>query len=569
MGFRFQRRIKLFPGVRLNFSAGGISTTVGIRGAGVTFGKRGVHMNVGIPGTGLSYRTQIGTPPARRTSPTRPYEPSGSARSVEPPTGGEIRSAEVSALTTRGLGELKSLVNEAAIRRAELTREAAQRNYDVKVARRRLRCARWFIVRIFTQSSIPRHIETLEISEALLEEVEGQLEGCSVEIDFAFDEPTLAAYRTLIHAFDALASCQRIWDITASVGTDRVADRTIASHSLARILVSLRKARSEILDTQYDALVFANSNGSDIYIYPGFVLIPGTNGDFALIELSEFTAESRTSRFIEEEQVPRDTEVVGYTWKKANKDGSRDKRFAGNYQIPIARYGEIHLTTSTGLHEVFQFSNHAVAAAFHEQLNTYKQALAKLAERSNDRSGVPLLSVDDNLTGAPEPPVAEPTTSTVEGRDVHPPRLILDWIALALGIAAIVFAGTRARHWNAPSSVAKTVPALASFAKTSATTSDLPRSPDPAAADKAASPPKALPPLPSSSSAESKLEKVYVQRPVVNIRTEPTTESRIVGTLKQGRKVTVFERRGTWAKIGDSSPLGWVHRSLVGASAPK
>jgi hypothetical protein len=48
MGFRFQRRLKLFPGVRLNFSRGGISTTIGVRGASFTLGHRGAYVNLGI-----------------------------------------------------------------------------------------------------------------------------------------------------------------------------------------------------------------------------------------------------------------------------------------------------------------------------------------------------------------------------------------------------------------------------------------------------------------------------------------------------------------------------------------
>ncbi|WP_262176594.1 DUF4236 domain-containing protein [Saccharococcus sp. Marseille-Q5394] len=59
MGFRFQKRIKIAPGVRLNVSKSGVSTSIGRRGASVTVGKRGVRANVGIPGTGLSYSEQL------------------------------------------------------------------------------------------------------------------------------------------------------------------------------------------------------------------------------------------------------------------------------------------------------------------------------------------------------------------------------------------------------------------------------------------------------------------------------------------------------------------------------
>lgn len=55
MGFRFQRRIKIMPGVTLNVGKRGVSTSIGRRGAHITFGQNGVRTTVGIPGTGLSY----------------------------------------------------------------------------------------------------------------------------------------------------------------------------------------------------------------------------------------------------------------------------------------------------------------------------------------------------------------------------------------------------------------------------------------------------------------------------------------------------------------------------------
>lgn len=53
MSFRFQRRIKLFPGFYLNVSKSGISASAGVKG--FTVNSRGMT-TVGIPGTGLSYR---------------------------------------------------------------------------------------------------------------------------------------------------------------------------------------------------------------------------------------------------------------------------------------------------------------------------------------------------------------------------------------------------------------------------------------------------------------------------------------------------------------------------------
>ncbi|MBV1897202.1 MAG: DUF4236 domain-containing protein [Rhodobacteraceae bacterium] len=59
MAFRFRRTIRLAPGIRLNISKSGVSTSVGPRGASISIGKRGIYANTGIPGTGMSYRTRI------------------------------------------------------------------------------------------------------------------------------------------------------------------------------------------------------------------------------------------------------------------------------------------------------------------------------------------------------------------------------------------------------------------------------------------------------------------------------------------------------------------------------
>src|SRR5271167_4105426 len=53
MGFRFYRRVRILPGLSVNFSRSGPSLSVGVRGAHVTVGRRGICKTVGIPGTGI------------------------------------------------------------------------------------------------------------------------------------------------------------------------------------------------------------------------------------------------------------------------------------------------------------------------------------------------------------------------------------------------------------------------------------------------------------------------------------------------------------------------------------
>lgn len=75
------------------------------------------------------------------------------------------------------------------------------------------------------------------------------------------------------------------------------------------------------------------------------------------------------TRFIEEEGVPSDSQVVGHTWRFVNKNGSPDRRFKDNRQLPIAQYEELQLTSTQGIQELFQFSRVGAAEAFATSLS--------------------------------------------------------------------------------------------------------------------------------------------------------------------------------------------------------
>jgi hypothetical protein len=63
LGWFFRKRLKLFPGVTLNFGKGGISSVrFGGRGGGITVGTGGTRASASIPGTGLGYRTRLDQP---------------------------------------------------------------------------------------------------------------------------------------------------------------------------------------------------------------------------------------------------------------------------------------------------------------------------------------------------------------------------------------------------------------------------------------------------------------------------------------------------------------------------
>lgn len=54
MALRFRKSFKVAPGVRVNLSKSGISTSVGGKGLTANLSKRGTKITAGIPGSGLS-----------------------------------------------------------------------------------------------------------------------------------------------------------------------------------------------------------------------------------------------------------------------------------------------------------------------------------------------------------------------------------------------------------------------------------------------------------------------------------------------------------------------------------
>jgi Protein of unknown function (DUF4236) len=62
MGWRFRKSFSPLPGIRLNFSPRGISTSVGAGPFRFYAGSQGAAVTTRIPGTGISYRQPIHLP---------------------------------------------------------------------------------------------------------------------------------------------------------------------------------------------------------------------------------------------------------------------------------------------------------------------------------------------------------------------------------------------------------------------------------------------------------------------------------------------------------------------------
>jgi hypothetical protein len=82
------------------------------------------------------------------------------------------------------------------------------------------------------------------------------------------------------------------------------------------------------------------------------------------VSYKSFKVDFSPARFFEEEAVPEDAEVVGRTWRYTREDGTPDRRYTPNPQIPVILYGLLLITGPSGLDVRLQVSNRVAAARF-------------------------------------------------------------------------------------------------------------------------------------------------------------------------------------------------------------
>jgi hypothetical protein len=369
MTWRFRKSFKVLPGVRLNLTRRGLSATVGAAPFTVNFGPRGVYGNVSIPGTGLWDRERLDTPPDRSPSPMLVPDPSPMKLVPSVPTligpRTEIRSASTELLNSKSMNEFRDLLRHTYEERTTLDAELASANREFNIASNAYQS--WengYLLKYLFKRRFKDRKEAFETAQAKVGELSEQLKLTKLAAQFEIDREQAEPYFKMRDEFAVLSECQKVWDTLSRQAVNRFVTRSAANEAVTREPVRFELSDCDVLQWEQKVPHMPNRVGGDLYVYPGFVLYRASKQAFALIDFHEIKVQFQPERFIEDQPIPSDSQVVGQAWAKSNKDGSPDRRFHGNYQIPIVLYGEIAFTSVSGLHEEYQFSNPALAQRF-------------------------------------------------------------------------------------------------------------------------------------------------------------------------------------------------------------
>jgi hypothetical protein len=114
----------------------------------------------------------------------------------------------------------------------------------------------------------------------------------------------------------------------------------------------------------------------------------------------------KSVRFVEDGIVPQDSQIVDHTWLYVNKNGTPDRRFSNNRQLPVALYGAVLMESGPGFRLELQTSSVAVAEGVAKMMALISEVTRRLAEsQANcDISDVPEA---DESWDTPESPASQ------------------------------------------------------------------------------------------------------------------------------------------------------------------
>ncbi|HEK1010726.1 TPA: hypothetical protein SMP92_004028 [Pseudomonas putida] len=298
----------------------------------------------------------------------------------------EVATTGLSALQRRGMESdeisiknLQDLISQVYHQWITLTEELSQREQALKARGKR---AEWLrpILSAFLLRRRKDHLErSIAHEQELVADVKERIQDLGLEFQWTLSRDIEDQYTTVLKTFSDVRLSDMIWSISSSSTVDQLTERSNASRSVVRCPVRFEDNRPQWLvgskrDPYPTLPLLRTANGAVLYLFPGMLLFENA-GDFKVFSMKELIIESGRTRFVEMGPIPRDTTLAGYSWLRENKDGSPDRRFIDNYQIPMTRYAEVRLK-GWGINEEFQFSSAGYGRSFGSSLVALKHAMS-------------------------------------------------------------------------------------------------------------------------------------------------------------------------------------------------
>ena len=168
-----------------------------------------------------------------------------------------------------------------------------------------------------------------------------------------FQYNLLSSHNNIPTTWSKLAGSDILWQVVGICELDDNASKKNAGISTIyeRIEVELRyktpyyiRTKSKVLQLKLDDYT--------LVVLPGHYIIVDKY-KVAVIETGDLVISSEDIKYAETESLPGDAEVLSKTWKYVNKDGSKDKRYKDNEEIPVCNYKLVRIEGGSGFKLLF------------------------------------------------------------------------------------------------------------------------------------------------------------------------------------------------------------------------
>jgi hypothetical protein len=187
------------------------------------------------------------------------------------------------------------------------------------------------------------------------------------------DAESEESYNNRTSTWMSLNQCHKMWQITQQATVSNRKVNAGAGRNINRNSLKFTNKLPYYIKTNVTCVVIPLKKEKLIMLPDKMLVIRKNN--VGVVSYENLHINVNGTRFIESEGVPRDSQVLSYTWQYVNNNGTPDRRFNNNRQIPVYEYGEIYLRSATGLNLYLMVSSMNKAAKFKEEWDLIEDVL--------------------------------------------------------------------------------------------------------------------------------------------------------------------------------------------------
>ncbi len=355
MGWYFRKSKSVGP-FRVNFSKSGLSFSTGVKGARMSFGPRGTYVNIGR--NGLYYRKKLGSAQDKRSVETQ----ANSKYLLNQADSATFQT--VDAVKVQECSDELSVTNQAIVK-------------DIKCAR--IVSWIWAIISAILIVSVGWWTGLIMLAiRCLLKQF------FRAEVNYEMDSDATLEWEKFAEVFSTLSACKKLWIIETeqnviNTKTNAGAHRNLTRSALKFSRIKANKHNGLGVSSNAQSIKLKGKQCAILFL-PGDVIIK-KGSQFIAVSYKDLNLYTGTTSFIETDPVPKDATVIRYTWQYVNKNGSPDKRYSNNRQLPVCQYGQIKLLAGNQLSIEIHVSNSVATANVGSAFRCYANYLRELPQR--------------------------------------------------------------------------------------------------------------------------------------------------------------------------------------------